>query len=53
MLSDILTSTIAGAFFGAALTVSQVYQPSVIINQMHLTDFHMLEVFLTACATSA
>ncbi|KIW90155.1 uncharacterized protein Z519_08798 [Cladophialophora bantiana CBS 173.52] len=53
MLSDILRSTGAGAVFGVALTMSRVYHPSVIISQMRLTDFHMLEVFLTACATSA
>ncbi|OQV04991.1 hypothetical protein CLAIMM_09795 [Cladophialophora immunda] len=53
MLSDILKSTGAGAVFGVALTMSRVYHPLVIINQMRLTDFHMLEVFLTACAASA
>lgn len=53
MLSDVLRSTGAGGVFGVALTVSRVYHPSVIIDQMRLTDFHMLEVFLTASATSA
>jgi hypothetical protein len=43
----------AGALFGAALTASRVYLPTVIIQQMQLQDFHMLKVFLTACATSA
>jgi hypothetical protein len=50
---DILKSISAGAVFGAALTVSRVYIPTVIINQLRLGDFHMLEVFLTASAYSA
>ena len=53
MASDTLRSAGAGAAFGAALTASRVYLPSVIINQMRLQDFHMLEVFLTASAASA
>ena len=53
MLSDILRSAGSGVVFGVALTASRVYHPLVIINQMRLTDFHMLEVFLTAGATSA
>ena len=53
MASDTLRSAGAGAVFGAALTASRVYLPSVIINQMRLQDFHMLEVFLTASAASA
>ena len=43
----------AGGVFGAALTASRVHLPTVIIEQMRLTDFHMLEVFLTASACSA
>lgn len=46
-------STGAGALFGVALTASRVYLPTVIFSQMRLRDFHMLEVFLTASATSA
>ena len=53
MATDIMASLSAGAVFGVALTVSRVYLPSVIINQMRLKDFHMLEVFLTASASSA
>jgi hypothetical protein len=53
MLSDILRSGGAGIIFGVALTSSQVYHPAVIINQMRLTNFHMLEVFLTAGAISS
>lgn len=50
---DVAKSTSAGAVFGAALTLSRVYVPTVIINQLKLRDFHMLEVFLTASASSA
>ena len=52
-LTTTFTSTSAGAIFGAALTASRVYLPTVIRSQMQLRDFHMLEVFLTASATSA
>jgi hypothetical protein len=53
MLRRILSPAGAGALFGAALTASGVYLPTVIIKQMQLRDFHMLQVFLTACAASA
>jgi hypothetical protein len=43
----------AGLIFGAALTASRVYIPSVIISQMKLQDFHMMAAFLTASASSA
>ena len=49
MLTDILT----GAAFGSALTLSGVYRPSVIVSQMQLRNFNMLQTFLTASATSA
>jgi uncharacterized membrane protein YedE/YeeE len=44
---------VAGAVFGAALTASLVYRPNIVISQMQMRDFHMLQVFLTASATSA
>lgn len=50
--SDLLPSTMAGALFGSALTASGVYLPSVILSQMKLEDFHMLNVFLTAASAS-
>ena len=43
----------AGTIFGSALTASGVYSPSVIVSQMHLTNFHMLKAFLGASACSA
>ena len=43
----------AGLVFGAALTASEVYLPSVIMSQMQLKDYHMLSVFLSASACSA
>lgn len=48
-----MTSTTAGALFGAALASSGVYLPKIIISQMQLSSFHMLKVFVTASATSA
>jgi hypothetical protein len=53
MLSDSLRSLVPGAAFGAALSVSRVWVPSVILGHMHLKDFHMLEGFLSATASSA
>ncbi|KAK0627788.1 hypothetical protein B0T14DRAFT_535497 [Immersiella caudata] len=43
---------VSGAAFGAALTASGVYQPSVIISQLKLDNFHMLQAFLTGAAGS-
>ncbi|KAG2185767.1 hypothetical protein INT43_002202 [Umbelopsis isabellina] len=50
---DIIDPVTVGVVFGSALTISRVYIPTVIINQLRLHDFHMLEVFLTASASSA
>lgn len=44
---------LSGATFGAALTASGVWSPSTIVDQMHLQDFRMLKVFLTASGASA
>jgi hypothetical protein len=43
----------AGMVFGAALTASRVYIPSVIVSQMKLQDYHMMATFLAANASSA
>jgi hypothetical protein len=51
-MSTVLTQVLTGAAFGAALTFSGVYMPSVIISQMQLRNFHMLQTFLTASASS-
>jgi len=53
MSTSVLATSGAGAIFGAALTASGVYLPSVIVSQMQLSDFHMLKVFLGASASSA
>lgn len=53
MLPQTAQSSLSGLAFGAALSASRVYIPAVILGQMQLTDFHMLEVFLTASASSA
>ena len=50
---DLVTQTVAGAIFGTALTASGVWNPSIIVGQMQLHDFHMLKVFMTASSASA
>jgi hypothetical protein len=47
-----LEHIISGAAFGAALTAAGVHRPSVIISQLNMTNFHMLEVFLAAAGGS-
>ena len=51
-MPTVLTQLLTGAAFGAALAFSGVYTPSVIISQMQLRNFHMLQTFLTASASS-
>ena len=53
MAANPLTTATAGLIFGAALSAAGVASPSIIIDQLRLEDFHMLEVFLTATAGSA
>ncbi|KAK7927052.1 YeeE/YedE family protein [Apiospora marii] len=48
-----LDTVACGAAFGAALAVAAVHQPQVIVSQLSLTNFHMLESFLAAAASSA
>lgn len=52
-MSGLALTAGAGLVFGAALTASGVYLPSVIVSQMELKDVHMLSVFLSASASSA
>ncbi|KAJ2892776.1 hypothetical protein MKZ38_009382 [Zalerion maritima] len=51
--ANMLNTVVSGATFGAALVASGVYQPSVIIGQLKLENWHMLQAFLTATASSA
>lgn len=53
MLDSMLDTIACGAAFGAALAAAAVHQPSVIVSQLGLTNFHMLESFLAAAASSA
>jgi hypothetical protein len=50
---DVAANLSRGVIFGSALTLSGVYLPSVIVGQLALRDFHMLQAFLTASAASA
>lgn len=52
-LKDVLPAVATGTIFGSALTLAGVSAPSVIINQLRMTDFHMLVVFMVASAFSA
>ncbi|KAK5129492.1 hypothetical protein LTR08_003215 [Meristemomyces frigidus] len=53
MFAEALYTAGTGALFGAALTASGVYLPSVIIDQFRLTDFHMFHVFAVGMGSSA
>ena len=52
-MSSLLLSAASGGIFGAALTASGVYAPSVIISQLRLSNFHMIKSFVAASACSA
>ncbi|KAI1425438.1 hypothetical protein F5Y12DRAFT_375524 [Xylaria sp. FL1777] len=45
-------SLLSGAAFGAALTATGMYEPTVILSQMKLENWHMVQTFLTASAAS-
>ncbi|TGJ87780.1 hypothetical protein E0Z10_g991 [Xylaria hypoxylon] len=45
-------SLLSGAVFGAALAATGMYQPSVIVSQMKLENWHMVQTFLTGSAAS-
>ncbi|KAH7355237.1 YeeE/YedE family protein [Rhexocercosporidium sp. MPI-PUGE-AT-0058] len=53
MAPSLLASTIAGAIFGCGLFLSGVYSPWIILSQMNLSNFHMLQTFLAASGCSA
>lgn len=48
-----MTALLSGAAFGAALVAAGVYQPGVIISQFKFEDWHMMQVFMAATASSA
>ncbi|KAK3353643.1 hypothetical protein B0T25DRAFT_218683 [Lasiosphaeria hispida] len=48
-----MDNIISGGVFGAGLTASGMYQPAVIMAQLKFENFHMIQVFLTATASSA
>ncbi|KAF3009407.1 hypothetical protein E8E14_009861 [Neopestalotiopsis sp. 37M] len=47
-----LTTIFCGSAFGAALTAAGMHRPEVILSQLTLSNFHMLESFLSAAAGS-
>ncbi|KAI8948907.1 hypothetical protein F4801DRAFT_433403 [Xylaria longipes] len=47
-----LDSFLSGAVFGGALAATGMYQPAVILTQMRLENWHMVQTFLTASGAS-
>ncbi|KAK0391270.1 hypothetical protein NLU13_0771 [Sarocladium strictum] len=47
------TTVICGAAYGAALLAAGFHQPVAVLSQFRLENFHMLQAFLTATASSA
>ncbi|KAL2208695.1 hypothetical protein CC79DRAFT_1366904 [Sarocladium strictum] len=47
------TTILSGAAFGAALLAAGFHQPVAIISQLRLENFHMVQAFITATASSA
>ncbi|KAI0817846.1 hypothetical protein GGR55DRAFT_673675 [Xylaria sp. FL0064] len=45
-------SLLSGGAFGAALAATGMYEPTVILSQMKLENWHMVQTFLTASAAS-
>jgi hypothetical protein len=43
---------LSGAAFGATLAATGIYQPTVIVSQMRLENWHMVQTFLTASGAS-
>ncbi len=53
MLLEDAEQITTGALFGAALTASGVFLPSIILEQFELKNFYMLQVFATAVGTGS
>ncbi|PFH56047.1 hypothetical protein XA68_17144 [Ophiocordyceps unilateralis] len=49
----IVAATVSGAAFGAAMTTAGFHDASLIIAQMKLESWHMLQAFMAATASSA
>ncbi|KAK2590731.1 hypothetical protein QQS21_011581 [Conoideocrella luteorostrata] len=47
------TTVISGAAFGAAMAAAGFHEPSVVIAQLKFENWHMIQAFLAATATSA
>ncbi|QUC17289.1 uncharacterized protein UV8b_01530 [Ustilaginoidea virens] len=46
-------SVLSGAAFGAAMAAAGFHEPSVVVSQLRFENWHMMQAFLTATATSA
>ncbi|KAK3792251.1 hypothetical protein RRG08_007331 [Elysia crispata] len=47
----VLASSVTGFIFGIALEKGRVFEPIIIRQQMLLSNFTMMKMFLSACAT--
>jgi hypothetical protein len=47
-----MTSFLSGAAFGAAMLAAGFHHPSIVISQLKFENFHMIQAFLTATASS-
>lgn len=47
------TTFVAGAAFGGAMAAAGFYDPGVVIAQLNLQNWHMVQAFLTALAASS
>jgi hypothetical protein len=46
------TTLLSGAAFGAAMLAAGFHHPSIVVSQFKFDNFHMIQAFLTATATS-
>lgn len=49
---SIMAGLLSGAAFGAAMLAAGFHHPSIVISQLKFENYHMIQAFLTATATS-
>lgn len=47
-----MATVLAGASFGAAMIAAGFYNPAVVISQLKFENWHMMQAFLAATASS-
>lgn len=48
-----MATLLSGAAFGAAMVAAGLHQPSIVVSQMKFENWHMVQTFLAATASSA